>query len=173
LRDQRKALDLELLGSDAGLEGEISENDAHRGNEEEKWAPKLMVRIEKMSSAKFLEFCNEQTTVVNNIWVRDLIITKIILIWKLIFARDALPIYVEPSIKSSIEIWRKMLQQQVTTTLLHMPTLNNLRLRIPKANHLRRKNFNTSLTMQNWRLSNSNRRYSISSHKRTFRALSK
>jgi hypothetical protein len=79
LRDQRKALDLELLASDAeSEEGEISEDDAQSSNEEETWAPKLMVRIEKMSNAKFLEFCNEQTTVVNNIWVRDSIIRKIV-----------------------------------------------------------------------------------------------
>ena len=71
-REHRKELDLEFFGSDAELEGESdSDEEAHRVKAKEKWNTKIFARVEKMSDAKFLDFCEEQRSIVNDIWVGD------------------------------------------------------------------------------------------------------
>jgi hypothetical protein len=75
--EDRKKLDLELLGSDAGLDEDIEALEvACREKAEKQWNINIKKRVEKKGDADFLEFCQKQRVAVNEILVRALQSTR-------------------------------------------------------------------------------------------------
>ncbi|PMD36980.1 hypothetical protein L207DRAFT_586664 [Hyaloscypha variabilis F] len=66
--EDRKKLDLELLGSDAGLDEDVEALEvACREKAEKQWNINIKKRVEKKGDADFLEFCQKQRVAVNEI----------------------------------------------------------------------------------------------------------
>ncbi|KAE9378723.1 hypothetical protein N431DRAFT_499486 [Stipitochalara longipes BDJ] len=70
-QEEQNSIELETLGSDAGSVEDTEKLEGGRRAEEEQWAIKLNNRVEKMSDAKFLEFCKKQRAAVKGILTKS------------------------------------------------------------------------------------------------------
>jgi hypothetical protein len=69
-RDHRKELELEFLGSEVESEsGADSDGEARPVKVKDQWNSKIIGQVKKMRAIKFLEYCDEQRSIVGNIWV--------------------------------------------------------------------------------------------------------